>query len=68
MNYKEQGQAKLNAIVSEYYKAKLEELSYCLPVVRAAKVWLQNTDSSFDSEAAHRLAMAVKAYEGRPRP
>jgi len=67
MTYVEQEAAELDALDREYYKAKLDELSWCLPIVRAAKVFLQNTDSSFDSEAVHRLASAVKAYEGRPR-
>lgn len=66
MSYLDQS-AEIDALDREYYKAKLDELSWALPVVRAAKVFLQNTDNSFDSEAVHRLASAVKAYEERPR-
>jgi len=66
MTYLEQEAIELDALDREYYKAKLDELSWCLPVVRAAKVFLENTDSSLDSEAVHRLAVALRAYEGRP--
>ena len=30
---------EIDELDREYYRAKLEELSWCLPVVRAAKAW-----------------------------
>jgi hypothetical protein len=60
--------AEIDALDREYYKAKLEELGYCLPVVRAAKAYLENTDSSCDSELVHRLAVAVQSWVERPKP
>jgi hypothetical protein len=61
-------QDELDALDREYYKDKLDELSYCLPVVRAAKVFIQNTDSSLDTEVVHQLAVAVQAWIERPKP
>jgi hypothetical protein len=61
-------QNELDALDREYYKAKLDELSWCLPVVRAAKAFIQNTDSSLDTEVVHQLAVAVQAWIERPKP
>ena len=66
MTYLEQEAIELDALDREYYKAKLDELSWCLPVVRAAKAFLENENVSLDSEAVHRLAVALRAYEERP--
>jgi hypothetical protein len=30
---------QIDELDREYYRSKLEELSWCLPVVRAAKAW-----------------------------
>ena len=51
----------------EYYRSKLDELSWCLPVVRAARAFIQNTDSSLDTEVVHQLAVAVQAWIERPK-
>ena len=66
MTYLEQEAIELDALDREYYKAKLDELSWCLPVVRAAKAFLENENVSLDSEVVHRLAVALRAYEERP--
>jgi len=68
MTYLEQEAVELDALDREYYQAKLEELSWCLPVVRAAQAYIRNTDVSMDSECAHRLAVAVQSYDERPKP
>ena len=60
--------ARVDELDREYYRSKLDELSWCLPVVRAAKAFIQNTDSSLDTEVVHQLAVAVQSYIERPKP
>ena len=60
--------ARVDELDREYYRSKLDELSWCLPVVRAAKAFVQNTDSSLDTEVVHQLAVAVQAWIERPKP
>jgi hypothetical protein len=61
-------ESEVDELDREYYRSKLDELSWCLPVVRAAKAFIQNTDSSLDTEVVHQLAVAVQAWIERPRP
>jgi len=62
-------EAKLDELDREYYRSKLEELSWCLPVVRAAKrvVWLLNSKEESDQllgpDAVGKLHDAVEAYD-----
>jgi hypothetical protein len=61
-------ESEVDDLDREYYRSKLDELSWCLPVVRAAKAFIQNTDSSLDTEVVHQLAVAVQAWIERPKP
>ena len=56
----------------EYYRSKLEELSWCLPVVRAAKAWRKEVRGGTEAGTAAaewKLDAAVEALEkaeGKP--
>ena len=64
-------QAELNELDEldrEYYRSKLDELSWALPVVRAAQAYVRNEAASLDSEFLHRLVTAVTFYNENPKP
>ena len=55
--------AEMDELDREYYRSKLEELSWCLPVVRAAaKVCNPGNTSLADRE---ELREAVRAYQAQ---
>ena len=55
----------LDELDREYYRLKLEQLSWCLPVVRAAKAML--VDNIPLQLRMDRLADAVRALEAAER-
>jgi hypothetical protein len=55
-----------DALDREYYRAKLEELSWCLPVVRAVKKWRTEVREGTESGVAAaewKLVEAIDALE-----
>ena len=60
-------ESELDELDREYYRSKLDELSWCLPVVRAAKRLIASSPNSMMVQW-HDLRRAVEAYNGREKP